>query len=34
MIADIRDEIRAYTGASGLADDLTVLALRRLTGDA
>jgi sigma-B regulation protein RsbU (phosphoserine phosphatase) len=34
LIADIRDEIRAYTGASGLADDLTLLALRRLTGDA
>jgi len=34
MIADIRDEIRAYTGASGLADDLTLLALRRLGGGA
>lgn len=34
LIADIRDEIRAYTGASGLADDLTLLALRRHAGDA
>ena len=32
LIADIRDEIRVYTGAGQLADDLTLLALRRKAG--
>ncbi|NJD25741.1 MAG: cyclic nucleotide-binding domain-containing protein [Betaproteobacteria bacterium] len=34
MIAAIREEIRVYTGSGQLADDLTLLVLRRTTGGA